>query len=555
MKDGDRRAKDMTALGLQAAIDYGAGGKVKVFVGPGELLLPSAIAGASNLHLQGSGIGKTVLKHSGTTLHTILSFASKSNWILSDFTIDGDQAGVTSYNADRWNREETIDLPSCADFEIGNVEITACRGQGIYGTSCTRGTIQGCWIHDTDNWGAVFKVATDIDFSQNHVENAWTHGLYVDSQTDAAGSNRVRFMANTCINVQHDTAHSASGIGISAHNAGATSGTYDVTVIGNYCKNNGAMGFSMTTSLRSQGHVGKMVVIGNHSEGHSNVGGSAGTGHGYEFIATNVSMVGNIAKNNANHITLENCQNITMSDNYIESAIGTTFIGCLITIAADVLKHSTGITFSNNIVRGGTGFQIEASTPTTPHTDITVKGNQFIHCEHGVLIQSGSVLRLDVSDNLVDANDAAVTLGRGLQVGGDSVTVKNNTIWAKGATSGDAIVVLSGQTTDVLHLIGNRVLAGRYGLSVSGAVLGAYASGNVFTGILTADTNAKSNVTAWRDGGDNSWNYNAAAPVAEYWHVGTRVYDTAVAAAGFIGFVCTTAGTPGTWKTFGAVSA
>lgn len=44
-------------------------------------------------------------------------------------------------------------------------------------------------------------------------------------------------------------------------------------------------------------------------------------------------------------------------------------------------------------------------------------------------------------------------------------------------------------------------------------------------------------------------------PTAGTWAVGDIAYHTAPAAAGFIGWVCTTAGTPGTWKTFGAISA
>jgi len=47
----------------------------------------------------------------------------------------------------------------------------------------------------------------------------------------------------------------------------------------------------------------------------------------------------------------------------------------------------------------------------------------------------------------------------------------------------------------------------------------------------------------------------AASPVAGYWAVGEIVYNSAPTAGGTLGWVCTTAGTPGTWKTFGAISA
>lgn len=48
---------------------------------------------------------------------------------------------------------------------------------------------------------------------------------------------------------------------------------------------------------------------------------------------------------------------------------------------------------------------------------------------------------------------------------------------------------------------------------------------------------------------------DAAAPTTGTWGLGDRVWHTAPTAGGFEGWICTTAGTPGTWKTFGAISA
>lgn len=45
-----------------------------------------------------------------------------------------------------------------------------------------------------------------------------------------------------------------------------------------------------------------------------------------------------------------------------------------------------------------------------------------------------------------------------------------------------------------------------------------------------------------------------AAPSTGSWLIGDIVYNTAPAGSGFIGWVCTTSGTPGTWKTFGVIS-
>lgn len=51
--------------------------------------------------------------------------------------------------------------------------------------------------------------------------------------------------------------------------------------------------------------------------------------------------------------------------------------------------------------------------------------------------------------------------------------------------------------------------------------------------------------------------YGTAAPTttATKYRVGDRVWNTAPAAAGYMGWVCTVTGTPGTWKGFGAIEA
>ena len=53
---------------------------------------------------------------------------------------------------------------------------------------------------------------------------------------------------------------------------------------------------------------------------------------------------------------------------------------------------------------------------------------------------------------------------------------------------------------------------------------------------------------------ENTWNFAAAAPTTGTWSVGSVVYNNAVAAGGSPGWVCTTAGTPGTWKAMANVA-
>ena len=52
----------------------------------------------------------------------------------------------------------------------------------------------------------------------------------------------------------------------------------------------------------------------------------------------------------------------------------------------------------------------------------------------------------------------------------------------------------------------------------------------------------------------NRWQSNTGAPGSGTWVRGDVVWDSTPTAGSFMGWVCTTAGTPGTWKTFGAIS-
>jgi hypothetical protein len=44
------------------------------------------------------------------------------------------------------------------------------------------------------------------------------------------------------------------------------------------------------------------------------------------------------------------------------------------------------------------------------------------------------------------------------------------------------------------------------------------------------------------------------APVSGDWNQGDQVYNTLPISTGYLGWVCTVTGTPGTWKTFGLIS-
>jgi hypothetical protein len=48
--------------------------------------------------------------------------------------------------------------------------------------------------------------------------------------------------------------------------------------------------------------------------------------------------------------------------------------------------------------------------------------------------------------------------------------------------------------------------------------------------------------------------FGTAAPTVGTWNQGDKVWNAMPTAGGFAGFICVTSGTPGTWKTFGAIT-
>lgn len=88
-----------------------------------------------------------------------------------------------------------------------------------------------------------------------------------------------------------------------------------------------------------------------------------------------------------------------------------------------------------------------------------------------------------------------------------------------------------------------------------GTPLPADAVDNEFINIETAVNNIAAGLTGVTAGAVRRFSEGTAAPTTGTWALGDIVWSTAPAAGGYIGWVCTAAGTPGTWKTFGAISA
>lgn len=146
--------------------------------------------------------------------------------------------------------------------------------------------------------------------------------------------------------------------------------------------------------------------------------------------------------------------------------------------------------------------------------------------------------------------------------GGNSVRLRDST----GVTVNN--INLSGTITNALLLNPTSSLAKTIlkNVTITGATTGLLAVGTVndiyidgnLSGATTPISIAGITTGFVSTGVLGSLRRNAygftAAPTVGTWNLGDVVYNSAPASAGYVGWVCTVAGTPGTWKTFGLIS-
>ena len=137
MAEGDSAATEFasTTAGLQAAIDFLAGGKGKVFVGPGTLSVTAALTPVSNSTIEGSGKA-TVLAVSGAV--GCFSLSSLSGVRLANFSVDcAAQSGTPV----------TINLSGCAGCVVEDVSVSDARNEAILvQAASSRNIVRNCTV-------------------------------------------------------------------------------------------------------------------------------------------------------------------------------------------------------------------------------------------------------------------------------------------------------------------------------------------------------------------------------------------------------------------------
>jgi hypothetical protein len=208
--------------------------------------------------------------------------------------------------------------------------------------------------------------------------------------------------------------------------------------------------------------------------------------------------------------------------------------------------------YVGNVIANTTApiFGIDSGNITVAGTSVDITGNYVDTVSNagtgnasGIRIQHSALSDLNTGmlrgNTIRNVENSGVFLQNVTGALADNVFKVCNTA---GATNNGAIFVNGVANTGLLRLSGNYVDGSTPPFPTTGTVtLDALRN----AGVLSESNNSWNSRIVWR----------GAAPTAGTWGVGDIVYHSAPAASGNIGWTCVAGGSPGTWKTFGAIGA
>lgn len=317
--------------------------------------------------------------------------------------------------------------------------------------------------------------------------------------------------------------------------------SYNISVHGNSCYDNqniSSGGYGYAYSIDNSHHV---RLSNNHQE------------HVRESVATNRSRFIAFTGNTSNysydsHFNTHGSgnANVIISNNTCSGRGG-------IGYAVGYSGHTAGdsyVTISNNTSSGVNVCVAVGGSVGLENTDICITGNIASNCATTGRFSPITVIYVNggaVSNNVVDGGNNANIVNGIIALSCESVYISGNSI--SNIPNGYGIVL----DTSVNCVVTNNTCSNinSYDYRSVGTCTGSRIERN------TAD---KSVVSIGADVAtiNNSWQavqFGSAAPVSGTYIRGAVVYDIAPAAGGTLGWVCVASGTPGTWKTFGAISA
>lgn len=260
----------------------------------------------------------------------------------------------------------------------------------------------------------------------------------------------------------------------------------------------------------------------------------AGSGLGYGLFLTGPIVEGVIIQNNEifgfnTCVKIDFAVYVVIQNNVLSSTVYSIFLNTTAN-TVDIL--------SNYIeVAGNSGIGVYGGGLNSPNDTITtIQGNNFITSigtsTTGILLNDNA--NTNRFDNRIIGNYFSGFLLNDIRLNNPGTTVVDGNRCMSNVST-DSIYVQAVSKPPV------TIINNWFFKALTLANASDYTSGNV---ILS--NNASNNVY--------QLGKSAASPTTGTWRVGDIVYNSAPATSGYIGWVCTVAGTSGTWKPFGLIA-
>lgn len=381
--------------------------------------------------------------------------------------------------------------------------------------------------------------ATGVEFSKNSVKGPGSAVLGVDENfrncTGATiGGNNARVIGNEIYftaqglivtqgssnvvvadNVIHDM--------VNEHGMYVDTGVKGVTITGNVVRQTGIHGTGVKVQCYdSYGVQPENIVISGNSVSNTGSDGILVINlSGPSLFTTGVSITGNTVYQAGQHgIDVRYARGCTVSGNSIEQTVSNAVYVSKCSVL-DVIGNSIRITGSHGIFDDGTSSDV-----AYVNNIINTPGSNPAN-DCGILIQG--VSEHSIIGNVVRGTPANTLYG----------------LFISGATT------LTTTEVRANSLTGSSGVAARFPADVGQL---RYFGENVFKSAAGNDIGQGVPETLQRGAEENTY-FGTGAPGSGTWSQGTKVYNRYPLAGGFLGWVCVISGTPGTWKTFGPVTA
>ena len=334
-------------------------------------------------------------------------------------------------------------------------------------------------------------------------------------------------------------------------------GNSTISLLGdrNYCANNVIIGGGSlnvhSTSARSP--LRDYRIIGNSVQDTVTAAIIVNTDVNADIIVAN-NYIRNSSKSGIYVVSIAvppytNTYPTTITGNIIEDASNETYTNtnqpsCI------RLAQTTNVLVSNNqcITPRWAGISVQAGSNNINIQNNSIIGQQGIaptdlatNAGGGIVVQPGGAAYVaNVTNIFIDGN----FIYNYLTSQSPTTNIRTGGIVAYNDSSG-------ANTVDNITITNNMVRLGN-GIGIQTYFLGV----SKIDGNTISQTNGGTIVDTSSVGlAVNSTNgFYSAAPTTGTWTRGTIIYNSVPASAGYVGWVCTASGTPGTWNTFGLIS-